>query len=76
MLPQLNSNPSVGSNNNIVVQNIPVLQSNNSKDNDFVVKSSLLNLSNLKFPIIDQSTKHIIKARCPQIRKSVIEIPV
>lgn len=30
--PQLSSNPSNASNNNIVVQNVPVLQSSNSKD--------------------------------------------
>jgi hypothetical protein len=64
-IPQLSNNPSISSNqsNNVI---------NNNNDNNLVLKSSILNLSSFKLPVIDQSAKHIIRAICPQIRKAVI----
>ena len=45
-------------------------------DFDLVTKTQVLNLSNIKFPVVGPEVKRSLKVFCPQIRKGVIEMPL
>lgn len=44
-------------------------------DVNLVTKNSILNLANLNIPLVGPETKIRMKIFCPQIRKSLIEVP-
>jgi hypothetical protein len=44
-------------------------------DGDLVTKNSILNLTNLNIPLVGPEAKIKMKIVCPQIRKSLIEVP-
>lgn len=56
-----------------VAQNPPVQVNNVGEINS---TSNVLDLTNLKLPLVDSQEKFNLKVFLPQIRKSLIEIPI
>jgi hypothetical protein len=59
-------------NNNSSTIPIPVKTSNP----EISSTTSVLDLSNFKIPVLDKSDRFVMNAIVPQIRKSVIQIPI
>ena len=54
----------------------PVAAPVNAPNLDLVTQSPVLNIANIKLPPADPNHKRVLKAICPQVRKTVIEIPL
>jgi hypothetical protein len=54
----------------------PLVSAPSQSSSNLVSKDTILNLANLKLPVIGPEVKHRLRAYCPQIRKGLIEIPL
>jgi hypothetical protein len=52
--------------------NPPLMSVPSQSSTSLVCKDTLLNLTNLKFPVMGPEVKHKLQVYCPQIRKGII----